>query len=412
MKNILLLVLTAAVAFAAGTLITSRKLHAFKMEQAQREAAWLAEKSQFEAELATARQRQSAPAPAPAPVTPIPPNAALRTNASSPANPAPGYDLMARLATVSVQASSNKAPNYRQIIAQLENLTALGPAAVPAIRDFLRQNQDTVFAQTGPPPGKGPKWKQEAAMPASLRAGLLDTLKRIGGPEAEQLLVETLASTGRGYEVLTIARALEEVAPGKYRGTILSTTQSLLANPPAGEFATRLDQHSRDYLFQVLGQYGDANTLAQIGGYLVGPDGTVDEAVVGLLEKGAAETTLPIVYQALQDSRITEAKQREPLLELAMNHVGADPQAGELFLAVMQSADTSVRLREKALRHLAGEGLENEDAPTARDQQVLQSRLQYLDAVRPALADPVLVSAWEKTRARIAGQLTPSPKKP
>jgi hypothetical protein len=418
MNKIVILLLVAATGFGAAWLMSSRKLNSIRAEQAQREAAWLAEKSRLEsslsrleADLETARSHQT-PGVSASPGGSAP----HLVSSARPAAPTPSVaaqDLMSRLTALSVEASTNKSRNYRQIIAQLENLAALGPAAVPAIREFLQQNQDAVFQTEGPPPGKGPKWKQDTAPPPSLRSGLIDTLKRIGGPEAEQLLAETLSSTGRGYEVLSIARALEEIAPGKYRDSVLATAQSLLANTPTGEQPTRLDQHSREYLYDALRQFGDATTLAQVAGQVVTANGTVDEAAISLLERGAAQDTLPIIYQALQDPRITDPKQREPLLELAMNHVGADAQAGELFMNVMQSPDVSTQLQQKALRHLAGEGLENEDAPTPRDVQVLQSRLQYLDAIKPSLGDPKLAAEWEKARSRIAGRLAPpQPKSP
>jgi hypothetical protein len=405
MKKVLILVLVAAIACGAAWLTASKKHRFLRTDHGQREALWLAEKAQLEADLAAARHRQASIAP----VSIAPPiaNTVTPTNPAGPVKAMSAQDLMARLIALSIEASTNKNRNYRQMIAQLENLAALGPVAVPVIREFLRQNQDAVFATDGPPPGKGPKWKQDTALPASLRSGLVDTLKRIGGPEAEQLLSETLSSTGRGYEVLSIARALEEMAPGKYRDVVLATAQSLFANPPTADSSTRLDQQSREYLADVLRQYGDANTLAQIGGQLVTANGRVDQAALSVLERAAAQDALPIVYQALQDTRITDPQQREPLLELAMNHVGADQQAGELFMAVMQSRDVSAQLQQRAIRHLAGEGLENEDAPTAHDVQMLQSRLQYLDAVRPSLADPRLVVEWERTRARIAGRLAP-----
>ncbi|MHC1765071.1 MAG: hypothetical protein AB9869_12345 [Verrucomicrobiia bacterium] len=129
---------------------------------------------------------------------------------------------MAQLTALGAETGTNRNRIHRQLIAQFENLAALGPAAVPAIREFLRQNLDADFLTDGPPPGRGPKWKQDAALPASLRSGLIDTLTRIGGAEAEQLLVETLSSTARGYEVLKLARALEELAPGKYRESVLA----------------------------------------------------------------------------------------------------------------------------------------------------------------------------------------------
>lgn len=411
-NRIVALLLVAATGFGAAWLMAHRSSQSLRRQHAQREASWLVEKSQLEftlerleAELEAVRSRTD---PAGSGSTARAAKAPSSTRPSgAPTSAASAQDLVTQLTALSAETGTNRNRIHRQLIAQFENLAALGPAAVPAIRDFLRQNLDADFLRDGPPPGRGPKWKQDAALPASMRSGLIDTLTRIGGAEAEQLLVETLSSTARGYEVLNLARALEELAPGKYRESVLAAAQSLLTNPTFVEEPTRLDQHSREYLYEVLGQYGDASALVQVGQQLVAGDGMVDEAAISLLERRPATDTLPIVYQALQDPRLIDPKQREPLLELAMNHVGADAQAGELFLEVMQSQDTSIQLRQKALRHLPGEGLENEDAPTPRDAQVLERRLQYLDAIKSSLTDPSLVTDWEKARSRIAGRLDP-----
>ena len=44
-------------------------------------------------------------------------------------------------------------------------------------------------------------------VPPSLRFGLFDVVRRIGGPDAEKLLGEMLGTTGRGVELAWLARA-------------------------------------------------------------------------------------------------------------------------------------------------------------------------------------------------------------
>lgn len=50
---------------------------------------------------------------------------------------------------------------------------------------------------------------------------IIERLKEIGGPEAEQLLAQTLRPNSRPAEVLQLAQMLEQMAPGKYRDTAL-----------------------------------------------------------------------------------------------------------------------------------------------------------------------------------------------
>jgi hypothetical protein len=253
-QTVICLIAVAALGYAVASLVALNDSKTLIAQHARREAQWLDEKSQLEAELMDARNR---PAPAFTPLSQLaPPSAAGAAPAALTINAATAPDIVAVAAQWSLANGPKKNRDYRPLIADLEKLVALGPAAVPAIRDFLQQNQDAVFEAKGPPPCKGPKWKRDTAPPASLRAGLIDSLKRIGGPEAEQLLAETLTTTGRGYEVLIIAHALEGMAPGKYRDAVVSTAQTLLANMPPGDQPTRLDRMSKDYLNDVVREYG------------------------------------------------------------------------------------------------------------------------------------------------------------
>jgi len=249
----------AAVVFAGALFVSSKELKTLAARHAEAEARLVAESNQLKAGLAEARNRPaivvpSAPLRA-ATATTVAASEVSAVNAAAIPNLATAPNVIARMTDWSVANSTNKNRDYRPLIGQLEKLVEMGPAAVPTIRDFLQQNQDVVFETQGPPPGKGPKWKQETAPPASMRAGLIDSLKRIGGSDAEQLLAETLTSTGRGYEVFAISRALEGMAPGKYRDTALATAQNLLANAPPLEQSTRLDKMSKDYLNDVVKEF-------------------------------------------------------------------------------------------------------------------------------------------------------------
>lgn len=322
-------------------------------------------------------------------------------------------EVMARLLAASLNEEVPEAQSLRQMILQLERLVEMGPAAVPAIRDFLSKNEDVVFdGGGGPPPGKG-KAKREAALPLSLRDGLIDALKRIGGAEAEALLAETLARTSRGSEVLALSNALSEVAPGRYDTATLTAARNLLANPAQVEAGTRADERSREYLFEVLARQGDPQTLAMVGAQIVTGDGTVDEAALKVFESPSSSAALDGIYNALADPRVTEYRDRERLIKTALRHVGAEERAGQLFYDVLQDATMDMGLRERALRHLVDEGLENRDLPSVRDQQVLRNRLEYLNHIRPSLTDERLLSEWQSSmhgiNSLLSGQ-TPAPR--
>src|SRR5581483_5756561 len=168
-----------------------------------REAAWLAEKVRLENELTAAQGRPVATTrtiAAPAQVVEV--------------NKAPSPEEIIEQLTA-MKASADNVLSTRRLVHAFESLIDAGPAAIPAIRAFLARNQDVEYE--GMRTRRDGTITLEFAVPLSLRMGLLEATKRIGGPEAEKLLADTLRTSGRGIEVAYLARALEDMAPGKYR---------------------------------------------------------------------------------------------------------------------------------------------------------------------------------------------------
>jgi hypothetical protein len=101
----------------------------------------------------------------------------------------------------------------------LKELRKQGVAAVPAIREFLRQKEDVNFDKIS---------GGELAEHHTLRQALFDTLRRIGGAAAMAVSLEQLGGNQDPAEIAMLARNLEEEAPGVYRQQILQTTSSAL----------------------------------------------------------------------------------------------------------------------------------------------------------------------------------------
>jgi DNA-binding IscR family transcriptional regulator len=136
----------------------------------------------------------------------------------------------------------------------LQALTQQGVTAVPAIREFLEQNQDLNFAAVK---GGGQLGQ------SSVRAALIDVLQQIGGPESTALMLQTLQTTALPSEIALLARNLEQQAPGQYRQETLNAVNDVLAMAEKGQLAG----WDVGALFQVLQSYGDATTataLAQL----------------------------------------------------------------------------------------------------------------------------------------------------
>jgi hypothetical protein len=154
------------------------------------------------------------------------------------------------LQALRVSSAASSAPVLRQAVYWLEELALAGPAALPAIGEFLARYEDADLAadqfQSRSTRERPPL---DFALPPSLRFGLFNVLRRIGGADAEKILAESLARTGRGVEVAYLAGALQEMAPDKYRQA-LTVARALW--PTAPFMGRAAGPRHRDYLFGVL----------------------------------------------------------------------------------------------------------------------------------------------------------------
>lgn len=253
----------------------------------------------------------------------------------------------------------------RPVLALLEQLTQIGPPALPAIRQFLASGQEVAFS---PPGGKGPrdlKSLTDALVPPSLRFALFDVVHQIGGEEAETILAETLSRTGRGLEVAYLTHTLEEMAPDKYKDTALTAARNLLASGTSAD---------RDYLFDVLRRFSDTSYVATAQAQVVQPSGQVDRSALRYLQQTLGEQSVALAAQLYQDSRLTEPGSKEPLARLALAFMGANQQAGELFpTAVLDQALLPDQKRE-LVEDLNQDGLSNEKAPTPEELKIVANR--------------------------------------
>lgn len=118
-------------------------------------------------------------------------------------------------------------------------LVKQGPAAVPAIQAFLDKNMDSNFG--------------EELGYASLRLTMLDTLKQIGGPEAQGAMVHLLQTTADPNEISEVAKDLESSAPGQYRDQILQAARETLDMTLQNQLGSNVDCRP---LYRVFESYG------------------------------------------------------------------------------------------------------------------------------------------------------------
>ncbi|MBP1703693.1 MAG: hypothetical protein H6Q38_2800 [Chloroflexi bacterium] len=135
----------------------------------------------------------------------------------------------------------------------LEALVARREAVLPSIRQYLKSGEDFFVNEI-----------VDAAEPSAyyktIRLSLLDVVRRIGGPEAESILVEQLQFTGEPREINRLAKYLDEVAPGAHRDIAVQAARETLG----GALENQLWPEDVSLLFQVLTTYGDETVVADL----------------------------------------------------------------------------------------------------------------------------------------------------
>jgi hypothetical protein len=94
-----------------------------------------------------------------------------------------------------------------------------GAASVPAIQQFLAQNQDANYAGVSGANALGYN---------SLRSAMLDALAQIGGPDSTQAMLQILQTSIFPTDIAPLARTLDAQEPGQYQQAILDAVRQQL----------------------------------------------------------------------------------------------------------------------------------------------------------------------------------------
>jgi len=355
MKRLIPFLLVFGLGLTIAAVVLSRHQAARQAREleAQR-AVWEIERAELEAELANARSKRPM-------VAPLPKADRVIVKAASP----DARELLKRLAELKVTAGAGQNRAFRRVLALLGQLVEIGPAALPALREFLATGQDVAFDAPGGKGARDLKALADALIPATLRFGLFDVVRQIGGDEAKSILAEALGRTGRGIELAYVTQLLEELSPGEYRATALTAAHALLARATGGD---------RDYLFGVLRQFGDPSYVSTAQAQLVQADGKVDRSALRYLQQTLGDQSLVLAAQTYRDARVTEADSKEPLARVALAYVGANDQALELYHAAVLDPALKPDQRRELVEDLNTDGLSNKKNPSAADLEIIAKR--------------------------------------
>ncbi len=419
-----MLLLVAAVAALGTGWFKSRK--ASELAKAAWSAQW-AEQARQVRELETALADARHP-PTVAPVSPRTEPVVARPSAE---------ELLQRLAQLRPGRGPERIPTLRDIIYHLEALERLGESAVPPIRSFLLRFEDVAYdpdtapaeepaeprPSPQPPRGGG---NQDAAraqreqmeqlgraltrrasgrslprmnyeFPPTLRIGLLDTLKDIGGEPAEAAVAEVMQQSGRALEVAYAAKTLKAMSGDRWREPALAAAHELLLHPPDTGSTARVDRRAEDFLYAVLELFADTGFADVAGQRLIRADGTLDRGSFNYLVRTLQQNALPTFEAVFNHPGVTNLADRASLLQQAMPYLGADPHANSMFASVVTNPDLPAQVRGMVLQSLARTG-EGDDK---MDLALVQQRYDLLQNLKPQLD----VEAYRRVNASLSRQL-------
>lgn len=395
MKRLLITVVALAAGVGGGWFIgTSVESNRSASALAEKEAQWRREKTALEDALADAKSQQS--------IT------ATRTEKQivEVEKKQTPQEIIDNLKTLTFTAGDTK--NVRQAILQFENLIAYSKEALPAIRAFLSSNGEIAYDRSifG-------SWKiskdgsvpTDFVFPPSLRFGLFDAVKKIGGSDAEQILSDALRVTGRGVEVAYLTRVLEQMAPLKYRDTAVEIAKELLRHPLTGAIGDAFDKYDKNYLFGVLAFYRDPSLAGSAQAQLVQADGKIDQGALHYLQQTLGNQAVPIMAQAYQSGNFADPDQKEPLARVALNFAGTDPRADALWSSAIFDQSINPDKRRELIEDLNQDGFENLKSLTDRDVALIQSRLGLIDKYGNQADSPVIQKAFAEAQKDLQDML-------
>ncbi|MDC0144631.1 hypothetical protein OAK45_08910 [Verrucomicrobia bacterium] len=226
----------------------------------------------------------------------------------------------------------------------------------------------------GQRPGGDRGGETRRVMPISLRIGLIETLGRIGGLDAEAILVKTLRQTQVGVEVSIIDTQLTKLADDAehpYKDKVLSAAKYILLNPPDTTDAVpgQLDTRAVGALWDILVRYKDTTFKDEAEKMLVTENG-LDRRALDYLTRVLEAQSVPILATVYYDANI-ENRTKEDLWGRINDYLDESPAAGQVMVdrfreglqkMADEKAEQAKREAERAQRAAGGGGEETSRA--------------------------------------------------
>jgi hypothetical protein len=327
-------------------------------------------------------------------------------------------ELVAKLSRLDLSHGAVSAEQAATWKATLEQLVSTGPAGAAAIREFLEKGVDLAFDSEA---------DRKLLNTATLRLALIDTLQKIGGPEAMATSLDVLQRTADPIELATLTKYLDQNEPGKHRDAAVAATKEALA------LAATAQWDGRDIapLLEIMKYYGGPGAVAEIqkaSGVWFNyapivlaemPEG----AGVGALVDWAKKPDAPVLagnelylrMLAQVAARFPEAM--DALLEQSrVNRIPTSAWAGiaealggarlQMVNSFFDPLPAGPRTDTRVYHISAGnQTFIDIPAPSSMTADQVASRLQLIDQLLPTTQNPFAVQALEEMKKNLTARL-------
>lgn len=274
----------------------------------------------------------------PTPITNTPPG----TVAPVPRTPQQLVAVILEISSIEGPITAEQAETFKRA---LEELIKQGAASVPAIREFLDKKIEYDYADVS---------GGEQMGYASMRASMIDALRQIGGPEADEAMVQVLQTSALPSELLEIAKNLDTEAPGQYHDQILNAARESLAIAATNQLANI----ELGPAFRILQNYGAANTTADAA---KNEPANFNNAInLANMPEGQGLGALVQMAQSSDSSASGQTIAAEMIAQMA----GQNSKAVDALMQMAQNGQISNGTWEKLAPILGGDQLQIAD-PTA-----------------------------------------------
>ena len=165
----------------------------------------------------------------------------------------------------------------------------------------------------------------------TLRTALFEVVSRIGGPNAEKILVGQLQVTASAAEIVELDRLLEKIGGDRFKAVVLSAVHEVLKTPPAADADAGEARAAEARLYRLLVKYQDKTFLEAAQAGLVDKEGRIQRGPMDYLTQVLGKEALPAMQQLLATGNLSDDSKSE-VRRFAQNFIGEHAVADAIVM--------------------------------------------------------------------------------